>query len=84
MAIPYGQVRSYGRLAASLGHEVSAARAVGRALAANPMPIIVPCHRVVGSDGELRGYAAPGGVATKAWLLRLEGRPVGVQSRLPW
>jgi len=70
--IEYGQIRTYGDIARELG-KPKAVRAVGRANATNPIPIIVPCHRVLGSDGRLRGYGAPGGVETKAWLLRLEG-----------
>ena len=72
-AIPYGEVRTYGEIATLIGRP-GAARAVGRALATNPMPIVIPCHRVVGHDGSLRGYGGPGGLMTKAWLLRLEGR----------
>ena len=70
--IPYGQVRTYLDIANVLG-KPKAIRAVGRANATNPMPIVVPCHRVLGSDGKLHGYSAPGGLETKAWLLRLEG-----------
>lgn len=72
MAIPYGQTRSYQEIAEEIG-QPRAARAVGRANATNPMPLIVPCHRVLGSDGKLHGYGGPGGVETKAWLLALEG-----------
>jgi len=68
--IPYGQTRSYGWLAARAGRP-RAARAVGQAMAANPWPIIVPCHRVVSSDGRLGGYG--GGLDMKERLLRLEG-----------
>lgn len=71
-AIPYGQKRTYGDIAQDLG-KPGAARAVGRANATNPMPIIIPCHRVLGSDGKLHGFSAPGGLETKAWLLRQEG-----------
>ena len=46
---------------------------VGRANATNPLPIIIPCHRILGADGKLHGYGARGGLETKAWLLRLEG-----------
>ncbi|MDX1413165.1 MAG: methylated-DNA--[protein]-cysteine S-methyltransferase [Candidatus Promineifilaceae bacterium] len=70
--IDYGQTRTYGEIAKEL-NKPNAIRAVGRANATNPMPIIIPCHRVLGSDGRLVGYGAPGGVETKAWLLRLEG-----------
>lgn len=70
--IPYGEVRTYADLATESGTP-GAARAVGHALATNPMPIVIPCHRVVGSDRRLRGYAAPDGIQTKAFLLGLEG-----------
>ena len=73
--IPYGQLRTYSSLARLL-HKSKAARAVGSALAANPMAIVIPCHRVIGVDRALHGYAAPGGLDTKAWLLQLEGRVV--------
>ena len=71
-AIPYGQTRTYQQLADDLG-KPGAARAVGQANATNPMPLIIPCHRVLGSDGGLHGYGGAGGVETKAWLLSLEG-----------
>lgn len=68
--IPYGETRSYGDLARELG-DVSLAREVGAANARNPISIIVPCHRVIGSDGKLVGYA--GGLERKRFLLELEG-----------
>ncbi len=68
--IPYGETRSYGQLAAQLGNP-KGSRAVGRANATNPIGIIVPCHRVIGSSGELTGYA--GGLPFKQKLLELEG-----------
>ncbi len=68
--IPHGRTRSYGWLAARAG-KPQAARAVGQAMAANPWPIIVPCHRVVSSSGYLSGYQ--GGLDMKEQLLRLEG-----------
>lgn len=77
-AIPFGQVRRYGQLAADLAHP-GAARAVGGFMAGNQLPIVVPCHRVVGSDGRLRGFAA--GLAAKCWLLELEGHRV-INNRL--
>jgi len=70
--IPEGYVTTYGAIARALG-DVRASRAVGEALAMNPTPIIVPCHRVVMSDGSLGGYTHPEGVRKKAELLRREG-----------
>jgi methylated-DNA-[protein]-cysteine S-methyltransferase len=70
-AIPYGETRTYKEIAIALGNPL-AARAVGRAQATNPMPIVLPCHRVVGSDGKLHGYGGGEGMSTKAWLLTLE------------
>ncbi len=72
MEIPYGQVWTYGDISKRLGKS-SAARAVGRALATNPIPILIPCHRVIGADRRLHGYSGPEGTATKAFLLQLEG-----------
>ena len=69
-AIPYGEVRTYNQIAHEIG-KPKAIRAVGRANATNPMPLVVPCHRVIGSDGTLRGFG--GGLETKAHLLRMEG-----------
>jgi methylated-DNA-[protein]-cysteine S-methyltransferase len=68
-AIPYGQTRSYGQLAAELG-DPHLAQAVGSANGRNPLSIVVPCHRVVGADGSLTGYA--GGLERKRFLLELE------------
>lgn len=67
--IPYGQTWAYQEIAEQLGH--SSARAVGGAVGHNPISIIIPCHRVVGSDGQLTGYA--GGLDRKIALLKLEG-----------
>jgi methylated-DNA-[protein]-cysteine S-methyltransferase len=69
LEIPFGETRSYGDLARDLG-DVSLARAVGVANARNPIPIVVPCHRVIGSDGSLTGYG--GGLERKRFLLDLE------------
>jgi methylated-DNA-[protein]-cysteine S-methyltransferase len=69
-AIPFGETRSYGELARRIGRP-TAMRAVGAANGRNPLSIIVPCHRVIGSSGKLTGFA--GGLAAKATLLRLEG-----------
>lgn len=71
-AIPYGETRTYGEIARQMG-KPRAARAVGRANAANPMPLVIPCHRVIGSDGKLHGYGGGKGLPTKEWLLKLEG-----------
>ena len=69
--IPYGATSTYGGIARSLGRTPGAARAVGAAVGANPVPIIVPCHRVIGADGSLVGFG--GGLDVKVALLRLEG-----------
>ena len=70
--IPFGEVRTYGQLA-SLLHKPGAARALGNALAKNPLPILIPCHRVVASNGHLSGYLGSKGITTKQWLLEKEG-----------
>ncbi len=70
--IPVGETLSYGEVAARLG-EPGAARAVGQAMGRNPYPIIVPCHRVLAAGGRAGGFTAPGGLATKARLLQIEG-----------
>ena len=67
----YGDVCSYGQLAVACGSP-RAARAIGGALAVNPVPIIIPCHRITGADGRLTGYSAPGGERTKMALLKME------------
>ena len=69
-AIPYGRVRSYGWVARKIG-KPRAARAVGSACGANPVPLLVPCHRVVAGDGSLGGFS--GGLLNKRRLLKLEG-----------
>jgi methylated-DNA-[protein]-cysteine S-methyltransferase len=69
-AIPYGQVWSYRELGRHIGRDAGAARAIGQACHDNPLPIVLPCHRVVASDGSLGGYAA--GLDVKRWLLGLE------------
>lgn len=70
LAIPHGDVRTYGDLAKAVD---GSARAVGTACGANPIPVIIPCHRVVGSDGKMTGFSGGQGVETKQALLRLEG-----------
>ncbi len=71
--IPWGTTTTYGAIAAALGMPLSASRAVGAANGANPISIIVPCHRVIGADGTLTGYG--GGLPRKSALLRIEGVP---------
>ncbi|HMM95436.1 methylated-DNA--[protein]-cysteine S-methyltransferase [Phycicoccus sp.] len=71
--VPWGTTTTYGAIADRLGLPPGASRAVGAANGANPVPIVLPCHRVVGADGTLTGYA--GGLERKAALLRLEGVP---------
>jgi methylated-DNA-[protein]-cysteine S-methyltransferase len=73
-AVPFGRLATYGEIAAQAGNP-AAARAAGRALGANPIPIVVPCHRVVGTSGRLTGYT--GGLHRKEALLRLEGSLLG-------
>lgn len=72
LTIPYGQTMTYGEIAAQIGLSGTSTRAVGGALGHNPISIIVPCHRVVGADGSLTGYA--GGVEKKKQLLDMERR----------
>ncbi|RMF71245.1 MAG: methylated-DNA--[protein]-cysteine S-methyltransferase [Planctomycetota bacterium] len=71
MRVPYGETVSYGELARRVGHP-GAARAVGTAMRRNPVPLVVPCHRVVKSDGGLGGYSGTGGVTMKERLLEME------------
>jgi methylated-DNA-[protein]-cysteine S-methyltransferase len=77
--IPYGQLRSYSRLARDLGSP-QAARAVGQAAAQNPLPVLIPCHRLLGNDGRLVGFSA--GTELKARLLRLEGHTLATGNRI--
>jgi len=74
--IPYGQTVTYRELARRIG-QPGAARAVGQALGANPLPILIPCHRVIAADGRLGGYT--GGRYLKEWLLRLEGAQLAAE-----
>lgn len=71
IAIPFGSTCTYSQIAAQI-HRPGAPRAVGAANAANPLSIIIPCHRLVGKDGSLRGYGGKGGIRTKQWLIDLE------------
>jgi methylated-DNA-[protein]-cysteine S-methyltransferase len=70
--IPRGQVVTYGEIARRIGNPKSV-RAVGQALGRNPIPIVIPCHRVIASDGSMGGYSGGGGIGTKIKLLQLEG-----------
>jgi methylated-DNA-[protein]-cysteine S-methyltransferase len=72
--VPYGRTETYGALAAKVGRP-RAARAVGTVMNRNPIPIVLPCHRIVGADGSLTGYA--GGLDVKRHLLELEGALLG-------
>ena len=69
----FGRTTTYGALAATVGAAREAARDVGLAMARNPMPLIIPCHRVLAAGGKLGGFSAPGGAETKARMLRMEG-----------
>jgi len=71
LEVPWGETISYAELARRVG-KPSAVRAVGAANGANPIPVIIPCHRVIGSNGSLTGYG--GGIERKQWLLAHEGR----------
>jgi methylated-DNA-[protein]-cysteine S-methyltransferase len=71
-SIPFGRIQSYGEVATAAGAP-RAARAVGGAMASNPLPIIIPCHRVIAADGRLTGYSAPGGLLLKKFILQMEG-----------
>lgn len=69
----WGETTTYGAIAKALGAGPEAARDVGQAMAANPVPLIVPCHRVLAAGGKLGGFSAPGGTDTKLWMLENEG-----------
>lgn len=75
-SIPYGETKSYGQQAALIGNP-KASRAVGGANNANPIPVIIPCHRVIGASGTMTGFG--GGIPTKEFLLDLEGRTAGTR-----
>lgn len=72
--IPFGESKSYGEIAQAIGNP-TAVRAVGGAVGANPLPIIIGCHRVLGSSGKITGYSGGSGIATKKALLELEKIP---------
>lgn len=71
--VGWGRTTTYGELAAALGAPREAARDVGQAMARNPIPLIIPCHRVLAAGGKLGGFSAPGGARTKARMLEMEG-----------
>lgn len=73
--IPFGEIRTYGQIAAMIA-KPNASRAVGAALARNPLPILIPCHRVVAANGHLTGYLGEKGIQTKKFLLELEGHHI--------
>jgi len=75
--VRWGQTTTYGTLAKELGAGPEAARDVGQAMARNPVPLIIPCHRVLAAGGKLGGFSAPGGSATKIRMLELEGVHLG-------
>jgi methylated-DNA-[protein]-cysteine S-methyltransferase len=75
-AVPAGRTATFGEIARAIGRtDAEAARDVGAALARNPFPVVVPCHRVLGANGRLTGFSAPGGLETKRRMLELEGAP---------
>lgn len=78
LAIAPGHTATYGEITAAIGAKPGTSRATGGAVGANPWPLLVPCHRILGANGALTGYSAPGGLTTKAHLLALEG--VGLRS----
>ena len=75
--VGWGHTTTYGTLAKELGAGPEAARDVGQAMARNPVPLIIPCHRVLAAGGKVGGFSAPGGSATKIRMLELEGVHVG-------
>ncbi len=75
--IEFGQTMTYGRLAKKSGRP-NASRAVGSTLAKNPLPLIIPCHRIIRSDGKLGGFSAPGGITLKKKMLELERQALGL------
>ncbi|MHC4633011.1 MAG: methylated-DNA--[protein]-cysteine S-methyltransferase [Planctomycetota bacterium] len=75
--IKFGQTMAYGQLAKKSGRS-NASRAVGSVLAKNPLPLIIPCHRIIRSDGKLGGFSAPGGISLKKKMLELEGRAIRI------
>jgi methylated-DNA-[protein]-cysteine S-methyltransferase len=72
-ALGWGETTTYGALAKALGAGPEAARDVGQAMARNPLPLLIPCHRVLAAGGRLGGFSAPGGAGTKRRMLEMEG-----------
>lgn len=72
-ALPWGETSTYGAIAKALGAGPEVARDVGQAMARNPVPLIIPCHRVLAAGGRIGGFSAPGGTESKAHMLALEG-----------
>ena len=81
--IGWGRTTTYGSLAKELGAGPEAARDVGRAMATNPVPLLIPCHRVLAAGGKIGGFSAPGGSAAKIRMLELEGVHVGAEPVQP-
>ena len=79
--IPYGETRNYGWIATRIG-SYNASMAVGQALKVNPLPIVIPCHRVIGKDGSILGYGGPSGSAMKSLLLSIESSDPESLSRM--
>jgi methylated-DNA-[protein]-cysteine S-methyltransferase len=81
-AIPHGSVMTYGEIAAKLGEQPQKARDVGQAMGENPIPIVIPCHRVLAANGKPGGYSGSGGVKTKLKLLTIEGAKISDEPSL--
>jgi methylated-DNA-[protein]-cysteine S-methyltransferase len=75
--VPWGQTTTYGALAKQVGAGREAARDVGEAMSKNPVPLIIPCHRVLAAGGKISGFSAPGGASSKIRMLELEGVHIG-------
>jgi methylated-DNA-[protein]-cysteine S-methyltransferase len=75
--VAWGQTTTYGTLAKAIGAGAESARDVGQAMAKNPVPLIIPCHRVLAAGGKVGGFSAPGGSASKLRMLELEGVNIG-------
>ena len=79
--VGWGETTTYGALAKQFGEDWEIARDVGQAMAKNPIPLIIPCHRVLAAGGKIGGFSAPGGAATKTRMLALEGVSVGAPAQ---